>query len=175
MARLLATLPCGKKVLDVPFGTGRFVNLYLARGAQVFGVDASADMLAIAAQELGDEFEKCTIHLGDAARLPYSDNYFDLVVSFRFLSHVVSYWKAKRILRELGRVSAAELILQFRIRHEYCEPIRDPFPWEPMADRLRLAQITKLLQGFRLKVLEVERLEERSTYYRGVLLCRKCL
>src|SRR5690606_34648470 len=45
---LLAPFPDGCAVLDVPFGTGRFVDMYLAKGMAVYGVDISEDMLATA-------------------------------------------------------------------------------------------------------------------------------
>src|SRR5688572_9163480 len=55
MRELLADIPSGLKVLDVPFGTGRFVPFYLEKKMTVHGVDISQDMVCAAEKALGDE------------------------------------------------------------------------------------------------------------------------
>lgn len=173
LEEILRRLPDGGRVLDVPFGTGRFVNLYLQKHMAVFGLDASADMLQIARTQLKEDFSKCDVRIGDAARLPYPSEYFDIVVCVRFLSHVLSYNKAKRTIKELARVTRKYAILQFRVRHDSCPPVRSPLPWEPMNDRLYLREIETILHRSGLCVVEVKPLDQRPTYYRALLVCTK--
>ena len=40
MAQLLDQLPDGMSVVDIPFGTGRFVRMYRKKGFKIAGLDA---------------------------------------------------------------------------------------------------------------------------------------
>src|SRR5690606_11315268 len=100
----LATIPRGSKVLDVPFGTGRFVEMYLERDMALCGVDISEDMLAVATEAVGPSYDRCSIHLGSAEVLPYEEDFFDLVVCFRFFG-LISFEMATNVLREIHRVT----------------------------------------------------------------------
>ena len=69
MKEILATLPDGLKVLDVPFGTGRFVPFYLAKKMDVSGLDASEEMILAAKDTLKEDFERCQVVSGRAPDL----------------------------------------------------------------------------------------------------------
>lgn len=112
MKSLLETLPRGLKVVDIPFGTGRFVPFYDELGYQVHGLDASGDMLVAARESLGALYEKCSCTIGSAADLPYEDGAFDLVVSTRFLRDIVPFGIAKQMLAEMARVTSKYAIIQ---------------------------------------------------------------
>jgi ubiquinone/menaquinone biosynthesis C-methylase UbiE len=113
MENLLDMLPTGLKVVDIPFGTGRFVPAYLERGHEIWGLDASADMLKAAEAELGPEFfSKCTVTTGLANELPYEDGQFDLLVSTRFLADIIPFGVAKQALAEFSRVTKKYAIIQ---------------------------------------------------------------
>jgi SAM-dependent methyltransferase len=171
--RLLDRYGDGIKVLDVPFGTGRFAPYYFEKKMVVHGLDSSPDMLKVASRELGANFDRCNVQLGDAQHLPYEDCCFDLVVCFRFLSHVVSFQQAKTILREFYRVTNSSALLQFRVRREDAPPAEEPKDDEVMGDRLSLAALTALLNESGFRVADVEPLEDRGTYSRAVLVCEK--
>lgn len=170
---LAARFPEGTRVLDVPFGTGRFVPFYLAKGMVVYGLDASEDMLALARKSLGDKYYMCNVQMGDAIRLPYQDNFFDLVVCVRFLSHVVSFSVAKAVLGEIWRVTRSHALLQFRVRREDVPSTRPPRPFEAMGDRLSQDALVRLLNVYPFVVETIRPLERRNTYYRAVFLCSK--
>lgn len=68
-------------VLDVPFGTGRFVPLYRAKGLKFTGIDISSDMLAMARQKYPD----ANARLGSAFNLQFAANEFGTAVCVRFL------------------------------------------------------------------------------------------
>ncbi len=44
-------MPEGIKVLDVPFGTGRFVQMFLEKKMEIHGIDISEDMYVAAKEE----------------------------------------------------------------------------------------------------------------------------
>jgi len=84
--KFLSEIPDGSTVLDVPFGTGRFIEFYLKKNMSVYGIDISKDMLDIAREHLGDHYNQCNISVGSAEHLPFENDFFDLVVSCRFLT-----------------------------------------------------------------------------------------
>jgi len=115
MQELLTEIPNSSTVLDVPFGTGRFVDLYLKKNMSVFGVDISKDMLVVAKKYLGDAYSYCNIKVGSAEHLHFEDNLFDLVVSCRFFT-LIPLDLAKRVLSEFYRVSKSKIILNIRLK-----------------------------------------------------------
>lgn len=112
MRSLLKTLPRDLSVLDVPFGTGRFVPYYHEQGFKIIGLDASGDMIETAKAELGDAFEGCKTAVGSAMDLPYPDESFDLVSSVRFVRDIIVKPDGLKAMSEFARVSRKYLIIQ---------------------------------------------------------------
>lgn len=112
MKDLLSALPRDLSVVDIPFGTGRFAPYYEEFGYTISGLDASHAMLAAASAELGPLYDRCTCVTGDAAKLPYADGQFDLLVSTRFLRDIVHFGTAKQILAEFSRITRKYAIIQ---------------------------------------------------------------
>jgi SAM-dependent methyltransferase len=88
----------GSRYLDAGCGSGMAAQLAAARGAQVFGVDAAEEMLAIArARVPAGDFRR-----GDLEELPFADETFDVVTGFNSLQYAGNPVAA---LREVGRVA----------------------------------------------------------------------
>ena len=90
----------GSRLLDVGCGGGGASVLGLQRGAQVGGLDASADLLEIARSRVPEgDFRQ-----GDMDTLPFPDDSFDTVIA----SNSVQY-STDRVatLQEMGRVCTA--------------------------------------------------------------------
>ena len=109
---VLDDLPEGASILDVPFGTGRFVPLYARRGLRLVGVDVSRDMFRAASRaHAADSDMLGRFALGEAEHLPIRDRGIDFVVSTRFLS-----WLPPSVMRgvagELARVARQGAIVQ---------------------------------------------------------------
>lgn len=68
----------GTSVLDCGCGAGRFLSMAAERGADVAGIDASGEMVEIAATRVphGD------LRVGDLGALPWRDGSFDVVTGF---------------------------------------------------------------------------------------------
>lgn len=149
MASLLDMLPRDLNVVDIPFGTGRFVHDYLARGFTVFGLDASADMLKAAQAALGDDYDRCQTRTGLSTDLPFEDGQFDLLVSTRFLRDIILFRDVKKTLSEFARVTRRHAILQLGVR--VVEPFVIPPDDERMGSRMSWAQTDAMLgeYGFR--------------------------
>jgi ubiquinone/menaquinone biosynthesis C-methylase UbiE len=100
----------GRSVLDVGTGTGRAAILLTRAGAQVTGVDASEEMLAVARTRSADEGLNVTFNPGDAHALAFGDRSFDVAVSLRVLMHTPEW---RRCLSELCRVSRERVIVDY--------------------------------------------------------------
>jgi len=96
----------GKEVLEVGCGTGLILQRVASVADRAVGMDLSAGMLEHA-RNRGLEVVKA-----DATDLPFEDQSFDLVYSFKVLAHVQDIDLA---LREMARVTrpGGRLILEF--------------------------------------------------------------
>jgi ubiquinone/menaquinone biosynthesis C-methylase UbiE len=104
--------------LDVPCGTGRLFPVLLARRMQFIGVDISMEMMATARAKLTEEQRaSCALMRCDAEKMPFPDDTFDSIFSFRFM-HLLPREHRILSLREMERVSARWVIVEFR--HQYC-------------------------------------------------------
>ena len=75
-------------MLDVGTGTGRAALLLARGGAQVTGVDASEEMLAIARQRAAETgADDRRFSAATRTRSSFADRSFDAVVSLRVLMH----------------------------------------------------------------------------------------
>ena len=93
------------RLLDVGCGSGRFCALAGARGAQVAGIDATPEMLAIA-RERNPEAD---LRHGDLQFLPWDDGTFDVVTGFNAFFYAAdiaaAFREAARVLRPGGHVA----------------------------------------------------------------------
>lgn len=99
-----AVLKGGQRYLDAGCGAGLAAQMASARGAQVFGLDAAENLLAIARSRVPDgEF-----HLGELESLPFSDGAFDLVTGFNSFQYAANpgaaLAEAKRVARSGAHV-----------------------------------------------------------------------
>ncbi len=95
----------GRRVLDVGCGTGRLSVALVERAyAKVWGVDASAEMLAVAK----DKVQGVAFKRADAESLPFKDGWFERAVLWLVI-HLVdrpaALAEARRVLATDGRVA----------------------------------------------------------------------
>lgn len=100
----------GTDVLDCGCGAGRFARMAADRGASVAGIDASRELLEIAAARVpeGD------FRAGDLEALPWGDGTFDVVTGFSAFQFADDHVHA---LREAARVSrgAVAVVIPTRV------------------------------------------------------------
>lgn len=103
---LLSDFIVGKRALEVGCGTGLIMNRIRGRAERVVGIDISPNMLSQAAARGLD------VAVADATSLPFDDETFDTVYSFKVLAHVQDIDLA---LREMTRVTrpGGHLVLEF--------------------------------------------------------------
>ena len=100
----------GRPVLDVGTGTGRAALLLAKAGANVTGVDASEQMLAIARERAQAAGGSIRFLQRDAHALEFADRSFEVAISLRVLMHSPR-WRVA--LSELCRVSARRVIFDY--------------------------------------------------------------
>ncbi|MGB8266567.1 MAG: class I SAM-dependent methyltransferase [Candidatus Velthaea sp.] len=104
-------LRAGHRVLDVGCGKGFLLHELLAAvpGLEVAGIDVSSYALEHATDEV-----RPYLTLGDAARLPYADGAFDLVISLATLHNLPlpELWAAIAEIERVGSGSAKYLMVE---------------------------------------------------------------
>lgn len=107
---LISRACVGRDVLEVGCGTGILLRRIAPLARSAIGLDISRQMLAVA-RERGLQCVQ-----GDATALPFADESFDAVYSFKVLAHVEDIERATseiaRVLRPGGRA-----FLEFYNRH----------------------------------------------------------
>ena len=104
--------------LDVATGTGIFArNLVHAGCNKVYGLDATSEMLEQAKTKAQEEnIAETTLELiqGDAAKLPFPNDYFDLVTSRLAIHHfsdpIESVTEMARVCKPGGRVIVVDIV-----------------------------------------------------------------
>jgi ubiquinone/menaquinone biosynthesis C-methylase UbiE len=95
----------GRRVLDVGCGTGRLCAALEALGSRTAGVDASAEMLAVARSRLP---EGTVLEQANAESLPFGDASFDRVtmqLSVHLLDRPAAFAETVRVLVPGGRIA----------------------------------------------------------------------
>jgi len=143
----------GKSVLEVACGTGRFTVMLAERGADIVGLDISGPMLQQGrekARAAGVD-DRVEFMRGDAARLPFPDDHFDVVMAMRFF-HLAD--TPASFLAELRRVSKDQVVFDTFNRFS----TRSLYNWAlPMGSRLYSRwEIDRLLDGADLELANDE-------------------
>ncbi|MBT3690769.1 class I SAM-dependent methyltransferase [Candidatus Woesearchaeota archaeon] len=86
------------KVLDVGCGVGYFTNLVELKGAKGFGIDISKECIKLAKENFKGEFLE-----GDITKLPYENNFFDVIHCDEVIEHL-SLNEARLMVNEMQRV-----------------------------------------------------------------------
>jgi ubiquinone/menaquinone biosynthesis C-methylase UbiE len=142
-----------ERVLEIACGTGRFSVMLAERGADVTGIDISGAMLGQAREKaraagVADAVE---FMRGDAARLPFPDNAFDVSFAVRFF-HLAD--APETFLAEMRRVTREEILFDtFNARSA-----RTIYSWLlPMGSRLYTpAEVHDLIESSDLELRNVD-------------------
>jgi len=96
----------GEKLLDFGCGYGRITGTYLPFCRQVFGID----VVPWAIEEAKDRYPTMNFYIFDGKKIPFSDGYFNVVLSWTVLQHIPKE-NIEKICGEIVRVMAPGALL----------------------------------------------------------------
>jgi SAM-dependent methyltransferase len=135
--------PAGRRTLDVGCGEGRGGRRLAAAGHRLAGIDGSPTLLGLAREAGGYEQLVC----GDAAKLPWERDSFDLAVAFMCLQDVDDMTAA---IDEIARVLEPGGRLCLAIVHPLNRPserLERYFDEQRFADRLEREGLVMTFEG----------------------------
>lgn len=130
-------------ILDVGTGTGRAALALAARGAVVRGLDASAEMLAVARRRADAAGLRIDFTTGDAHALPVDDRSVEASVSLRVLMHTPGW---EQCIAELCRVTRSRIVVDFPAAASVAA-------LQSIARRLHLARNREAYRVFRTRTI----------------------
>ncbi|MEJ2866225.1 class I SAM-dependent methyltransferase [Actinomycetospora sp. OC33-EN08] len=114
VSAMLAGLPGGLSVLDVPCGIGRWWPLLATKAASIEALDVSPAMLQTARTRVDRVPVDVAVREGNAESLEYPDDEFDLVFSHALTKHLpipIQY----AVMGEFARVSREWVVCSFGV------------------------------------------------------------
>ena len=91
----------GKKILDI--GCGNCRNLIPFKDNELYGIDFSKKMIKNAKKFCKNNKLKVNLLVADATKIPFEDNYFDIVICISVLHHL-NPQDVKKVLKEIYRI-----------------------------------------------------------------------
>lgn len=105
----IAKIKENNKCLDLCCGTGKISKLIKYPNIELYGIDISENMISIAKKEI----KNATFFLGDATKLPFNNEYFDVVITGWGLRNINNLEKAideiYRVLKNGGRFVSLDM------------------------------------------------------------------
>lgn len=141
----------GEEILDLATGTGWTSRLVARRGAHVVGADIASGLLAAATERANKEGIEIEYRIGDAEKLPFSEQSFDAVIStfgVMFASRPqAAASELARVCKRGGRIALAtwlpdsSVFKMFQVMRPFMPPPPSPPPPSPFEwgnrDRVR--------------------------------------
>jgi SAM-dependent methyltransferase len=149
----------GKRVLDAGCGAGRFAEVALSLGAEVFAIDYSSAVDAAASNLRLGENPRLHIFQADIYSLPFADESFEYVYSLGVLQHTPDVQRALRALIPFlkpGGKLTVDLYLRNLARWAH------PRTWlRPVTVRMPGDRLFQLIQRWAPRLLAVSRAFQR--------------
>ncbi len=113
MRKILGQLEPGSTIIDLPVGTGRYLEFYRDLGLRPMGVDVSVDMLEKTRARAREVGLSVPLARSDIRSTPFPDQAVDVVVCTRFMNWI----KADGVyacLAELRRIARKRVVFSLR-------------------------------------------------------------
>lgn len=112
----MAHIPRGASVIDIPVGTGRFMEFYKRHQLVPTGFDISGDMLAAAREAATRSGVDAKLQMGDIRKIGAPDKSFEAGLCIRFVNWI-DFEGFQGAIAELDRVVRSILIVTVRVQH----------------------------------------------------------
>jgi len=148
----------GARILEAGCGAGRFTQVMLDAGAQVYSVDLSSAVDACFANH-GSRENLCVVQ-ADLYRIPFRHHSFDKVFCYGVLQHTpdprASFMSLIPFLKPGG-----DLAVDVYLKGWALEPYKCKYFYRPLTTRMRRDRLFRLLQWYIPKWLPVDTLIKR--------------
>jgi ubiquinone/menaquinone biosynthesis C-methylase UbiE len=153
-----AHLKGNERVLDIATGPGYIAEAFARAAQEAIGVDLTAAMLTIAEERTRERgIKNASFRIGDAQKLPFEPEEFDVVVSRLALHHMTN---PEKVVQEMARVCrvGGTVLVEDIYGSEHAERAAYQDTWEKLRDpsHVRTLPISELLQLFRDAALETD-------------------
>lgn len=101
-------------ILEIGVGTGNLASKFLNNNCEIIGIDQSREMLLIAKQK----YPELKVRLGEFLKIPYDNNYFDIIISTYAFHHlnesekVIAIEEIIRVLKDDGIIVIGDLMFK---------------------------------------------------------------
>lgn len=99
------------KLLDIGCSYGYYTRFYLNKCKEVYGIDPNEDLIKIAKKR----YPRIKFKIGDAEKIPFKDDYFDVILLSDVLEHVNDEEKA---INEVYRVLKNNGVIIITVPHK---------------------------------------------------------
>lgn len=144
---LLEKAVYNKRVLEVGCGTGILLERVAKKASAAIGIDLSSEMLKKAGER------NLAISKADALKLPFKNNFFDVVYSVKVLPHIP---KLESVFVEMSRVTKENGLVFFEFYNSQSSKnmVKAIFPTKTFTRYYSINRIKKMLPS-NLELVEV--------------------
>jgi len=116
------------RILDIGCGNCRYLLVANKKGNELYGIDFSSEMLKIAKEYCQEHNMKVNLKKADVAKLPFPDNFFDVIICVAVL-HIIEKGKIEKPLAEIKRVlkPGSLALIAVWYKHEKGEKLKSWF------------------------------------------------
>jgi SAM-dependent methyltransferase len=158
----------GLRVLEAGCGAGRFTEVVLATGAELFAIDYSTSVDAVLAS-IGHH---PSLHLSqaDIYRLPFPEDFFDCIFCYGVLQHTPdprrAFLSLLPHLKPGGRIS-----IDIYLFRPYPNRWNSKYLWRPITRRLDPERLFKIVEWYIPRWLPVDRALSRIPLLGAAVAC----
>lgn len=108
-------------ILEIGVGTGNLASKFLNNNCEIIGIDQSREMLLVAKQK----YPELKVRLGEFLKIPYDNNYFDIIISTYAFHHlnesekVIAIEEMIRVLKDDGIIVIGDLMFKSKADEKY--------------------------------------------------------
>lgn len=154
----------GQRILEVGSGAGRFTQIMLDAGAEIYTCDFSSAVDANFANN--GPHERLNIFQGDIFQLPLPYNYFDKVFCYGVLQHTPDPKKAFMSLVPFLRIGGKISVDVYKIPKKWPSRYASKYLWRPITKRIPHGLFFRIVEWYVPKWLPIDNYIQRKLPYR---------
>lgn len=168
----------GSQLIEIAFGTGRFLRFYESRNFSVTAVEPSLDMIKTGLDYFEDKFAFSNIPIllssAMAISLPHSN--YDAVVSMRFVGCILTMSDTRKCLLEMARLvkSNGVVVFDLNVRRRNFLDDTEIDEESVIGYQLSRRQVEKFLATASLEPIKTYNHETKKEFERNIFVCKRC-